>query len=153
MMCRGRARLSAGPVREPGSSGSPGRQGSNETCSPLFGSGPRNALGHNLRIRTRVDGWYGQSMRQLDVASGTALWHHPGMQVPIRWVLVRDPEDEKEPQAFLCTDLDTDPVDILRWFVRRWRVEATARYATSGQSEAKLDSLSPPLIQIDDVLP
>src|SRR4051812_4110668 len=30
---------------------------------------------------------------------------------------------EKEPQAFLCTDLDADPVDILRWFVRRWRVE------------------------------
>src|SRR3954468_10077228 len=47
------------------------------------------------------------------------------MQVPIRWVLVRDPEDEKEPQAFLCTDLDADPVDILRWFVRRWRVETT----------------------------
>src|SRR3954468_5943762 len=50
---------------------------------------------------------------------------HPGMQVPIRWVLVRDPEGEKEPQAFLCTDLDADPVDILRWFVRRWRVETT----------------------------
>ena len=47
------------------------------------------------------------------------------MQVPIRWVLVRDPEGEKEPQAFLCTDLDADPVDILGWFVRRWRVEAT----------------------------
>jgi hypothetical protein len=45
--------------------------------------------------------------------------------VPIRWVLVRDPSGEKEPQAFLCTDLDADPVDILRWFVRRWRVETT----------------------------
>ena len=49
----------------------------------------------------------------------------PAMQVPIRWVLVRDPEGEKEPQAFLCTDLDADPVDILRWFVRRWRTETT----------------------------
>src|SRR3982750_3449563 len=56
---------------------------------------------------------------------GRALWHHPGMQGPIRWVLVRDPEGEKEPQAFLCTDLDADPVDILRWFVCRWRVETT----------------------------
>ena len=62
---------------------------------------------------------------RLHIASGTALWHHPGMQVPIRWVLVRDPSGEKEPQAFLCTDLDADPVDILRWFVRRWRVETT----------------------------
>ena len=30
-----------------------------------------------------------------------------------------------EPQAFLCTDLDADPLDILRWFVRRWSVEVT----------------------------
>src|SRR5215217_1176472 len=72
-----------------------------------------------------IDGWYGRAERRLHIASGTALWHHPGMQVPIRWVLVRDPSDEKEPQAFLCTDLDADPVDILRWFVRRWRVETT----------------------------
>src|SRR3954451_11557132 len=56
--------------------------------------------------RVRVDGWYGHAERRLHIASGTALWHHPGMQVPIRWVLVRDPEGEKEPQAFLCTDLD-----------------------------------------------
>jgi hypothetical protein len=63
--------------------------------------------------------------RRLHIASGTALWHHPGMQVAIRWVLVRDPTGEKEPQAFLCTDPSANPVDILRWFVRRWRVETT----------------------------
>src|SRR3712207_4066536 len=45
--------------------------------------------------RIRVEGWYGQSTRRLDIVSGAALWHHPGMQVPIRWVLVRDPESEK----------------------------------------------------------
>jgi hypothetical protein len=38
---------------------------------------------------------------------------------------VRDPSGEKEPQAFLCTDPQADPVDILRWFVRRWRTETT----------------------------
>src|ERR671917_2578286 len=38
---------------------------------------------------------------------------------------VRDPSGEKEPQAFLCTDLAADPVDILRWLVRRWRTETT----------------------------
>jgi len=61
----------------------------------------------------------------LDIASGTALWYHPGMRVAIRWVLVRDPSGEKEPQAFLCTDLHAEPTDILRWFVRRWRTETT----------------------------
>jgi hypothetical protein len=38
---------------------------------------------------------------------------------------VRDPSGEKEPQAFLCTDPNAEPSDILRWFVRRWRTEAT----------------------------
>ncbi len=40
-------------------------------------------------------------------------------------MLVRDVAGEKEPQAFLCTDLQTDPADILGWFVRRWRTETT----------------------------
>jgi hypothetical protein len=75
--------------------------------------------------RVAIDGWYGRTERRLDLASGTALWHHPGMRVAIRWVLVRDPSGEKEPQAFLCTDPRADPVDILRWFVRRWRTETT----------------------------
>ena len=57
--------------------------------------------------------------------SGTALWHHPGRRVAIRWLLVRDPNGQKEPQAFLGTDQAADPADILRWFVRRWRTETT----------------------------
>jgi hypothetical protein len=75
--------------------------------------------------RIRLDRWYGRTERRLDITSGTALWHHPGMRVAIRWVLVRDPTGEKEPQAFLCTDQRADPADILRWFVRRWRSETT----------------------------
>ncbi len=75
--------------------------------------------------RVTVTGWYGGSERQLDVTSGTAVWYHPGKQVPIRWVLVRDVADEFQPQGFLCTDLDADPLDILRWFVRRWSMEVT----------------------------
>ena len=72
-----------------------------------------------------MDGWYGHRTRRLDIATGTALWSHRGARVAIRWVLVRDPSGEKEPQAFLCTDQQADPVDILRWFVRRWRIETT----------------------------
>jgi hypothetical protein len=75
--------------------------------------------------RVTIDGWYGRTRRRLDIASGTALWYHPGMRVAIRWVLVRDPTGEKTPQAFLCTDQQAEPADILRWFVRRWRTETT----------------------------
>src|SRR3712207_1740092 len=64
--------------------------------------------------RVAIDGWYGRTTRRLDVASGTALWCHPGRRVAIRWVLVRDPTGEREPQAFLCPDQRVEPADILR---------------------------------------
>ena len=38
---------------------------------------------------------------------------------------MRDVAGEFEPQGFLCTDPDADPLDVLRWFVRRWSVEVT----------------------------
>jgi len=82
----------------------------------------------NSRTRWRrltVTGWYGRGERQLEIVSATALWHHPGRLVPIRYVLVRDVAGEFKPQAFLCTNLAADPVDILRWFVRRWSIEVT----------------------------
>jgi DDE superfamily endonuclease len=75
--------------------------------------------------RLRVTGWYGHGERDVEIVSGTALWHHPGRVVPIRYVLVRDVAGELKPQAFLCTDLGADPIDILRWFVRRWSIEVT----------------------------
>ena len=59
------------------------------------------------------------------MATGTALWYHPGKSVPIRWVLVRDEAGAFEPQALLCMDLTADPMDVVRWFVRRWSVEVT----------------------------
>ncbi len=35
--------------------------------------------------RVHIDGWYGHCTRRLDIATGTALWHHPGRRVAIRW--------------------------------------------------------------------
>ena len=43
---------------------------------------------HNRRTpwrRVSLDGWYGRRTRRLDIATGTALWHHPGRRVAIRW--------------------------------------------------------------------
>jgi DDE superfamily endonuclease len=76
--------------------------------------------------RCRISLWYGRTDRRVEIASGTAIWHHNGMApVPIRWLLVRDPTGEFEPQAFLATDLAARPGDILAWFVSRWQVEVT----------------------------
>ncbi len=77
--------------------------------------------------RTAVGGWHGGGGgREVDVASGTAVWHHTGLPaVPVRWVLVRDPAGLFQPQALLCTDLEAEPAAVLSWFVRRWSVEVT----------------------------
>ena len=79
---------------------------------------------------TVVAHWCGGGPRRVEIATGTAVWHHPGPPVvPLRWTLVRDPMGEFRPQAFLCTDLDTKPADILAWFVRRWTTETTFQEA------------------------
>jgi hypothetical protein len=76
--------------------------------------------------RYRVSLWYGRANRIVEITSGTALWYRSGVPpVPIRWLLVRDPKGELEPQAFLATDLNASPRDILAWFVSRWQVEVT----------------------------
>lgn len=73
-----------------------------------------------------VRGWYGEVERVVEFVSATAVWYHSGMPpLPIRWVLVRDPQGKFEPQALLCTDLTGEPVQILEWFVLRWRLEVT----------------------------
>ena len=74
----------------------------------------------------KVDNWYGQGPTQVEISSDTAAWYHSGMPaVPIRWVLIRDPNGKFETKALLCTDQSADPTQILQWFVRRWRVEVT----------------------------
>ena len=73
-----------------------------------------------------ITGWYGGQERTVEVLSRTALWYSTGLPaVPLRWVLIRDPHEEFETQALLCTDLDAEPERIISWFVRRWQVEAT----------------------------
>src|ERR671911_700345 len=73
-----------------------------------------------------VANWYGKQKRTIEIVSKTALWYSTGLPpVPLRWVLIRDPEEEFETQALLCTDLHTDPERIIGWFVRRWQMEAT----------------------------
>jgi hypothetical protein len=62
----------------------------------------------------------------VEVTSATGVWSHSGMPpLPIRWVLVRDPQGKFEPQAWRCPELAVDPVQILEWFVLRWRLEVT----------------------------
>src|SRR3954453_6486943 len=74
----------------------------------------------------QVVAWYGHQQRLLDVATGTALWHTDGCDpLPIRWVLVRDPEGRLSPYALFCTDQEIDALAILAAYLQRWNVEVT----------------------------
>jgi len=75
---------------------------------------------------TKIANWYGSGERTVEVASETAVWYSTGLfAVPLRWVLVRDPEGKFKPQALLCTDLEADPKKIVCWFAMRWQLEVT----------------------------
>src|SRR5215210_9260215 len=75
---------------------------------------------------TKIANWYGSAERMVEIVSETAVWYSTGLfAVPLRWVLVRDPEGEFKTQALLCTDFEADPQQILCWFVMRWQLEVT----------------------------
>jgi hypothetical protein len=78
----------------------------------------------------KIANWYGSGERMVEIASKTAVWYSTGLfAVPIRWVLVRDPEGEFKTQALLCTDLEADPQKVASWFVMRWQLEVTFQEA------------------------
>ena len=73
-----------------------------------------------------VANWCGKQKRTIEIVSKTAVWYSTGLPaVPLRWVLIRDPQEEFQPQALLCTDLAAEPEQIISWFVRRWQMEPT----------------------------
>jgi hypothetical protein len=128
--CITRLRLDAAlyepaPPRRPGTKGRPRTKGarlpnlSDVLVAPTTGW-----------QRVSVPGWYGEGDRVVEFCSATAVWRHSGKPVvPIRWVLLRDPRGRFDPQALLCTDPARDPLQIIRWFVRRWQVEVTFQEA------------------------
>jgi len=73
-----------------------------------------------------VADWYGRGLRAVEIVTDTAVWYHAGLPpVPVRWVLIRDPDGAFAPQALLCTDPAATPEQILGWFVQRWQLEVT----------------------------
>jgi hypothetical protein len=76
--------------------------------------------------RITVPHWYGAGPRTIQVATGTAVWYRVALPVvPLRWVLIRDPQQQFRTQALLCTDREVVPAQIVQWFVLRWQLETT----------------------------
>jgi hypothetical protein len=108
------------PPRVPGQVGRPHVKGARQ---PTLAQRLRDPTTVWQRVTVR---WYGGGRRDVELATGTAVWYHSGLPpVPIRWVLIRDPKGHFAPQALLSTDLAVTAVQIVEWFVLRWQLEVT----------------------------
>jgi len=108
------------PPREPGTKGRPRVKGERQPTLAL------RLLDPDTFWETLTVPWYGGKTAQVEVATGTAVWYHAGEPtVPLRWVLLRDPAGQFEPQALLSTDPTVPPAQIVAWFVARWPLEVT----------------------------
>jgi len=108
------------PARQPGTRGAPRKKGDRH---PSLAQRLVDPLTQWEAVTVR---WYGGETRLVELASDTAVWYHPGVPVvPLRWVLIRDPSGQLEPQALLSTDLTVLPCQIVEWFVLRWQLEVT----------------------------
>jgi hypothetical protein len=109
------------PPREPGKRGRPPRvKGARQPSLAARILDPQTAWAP-LTVP-----WYGGGTAEIEVATGTALWYRVGTPpVPLRWVLLRDPQRQFIPQALVCTDPDLPVPQLIAWFVTRWQVEVT----------------------------
>lgn len=109
------------PPRKPHQKGRPRLKGERRPS-------PQQVLADSQTKWTKIEieHWYGGGKRKVEVHSETAIWYKTGEPpVWIRWLLVRDPLGEFEPQALMTTNLAHTPLQMLSWFVRRWRMEVT----------------------------
>jgi hypothetical protein len=107
------------PPRAPGQNGRPRKKGARRPTLHQVLRAPQTQWN-----TVRVNNWYGGGAREVEICTDTAVWYHTGLPpVALRWVFIRDPQDEFEPQALLATQLAYTPAQILEWFVRRWTLE------------------------------
>ena len=108
------------PARQPGQNGRPPLKGARRPSLKALLDQPQTTWA------SAAVAWYDGATRTVELTSQTAVWYRSGKSpVPIRWVLIRDPQGSFAPQALLCTDPAQDPTRILKWFVLRWQLEVT----------------------------
>src|SRR4051812_18834985 len=100
-----------------------GIRGSEKGRSPPTSAWPAAPLAGSMQQR------HGRDEREVDVATGKALWSAQGKTLPVRWVLTRDPAGRAETRVFVCSDPEQSALQILTWYAMRWAVEPTFQEA------------------------
>jgi len=129
------------PPRQPGQRGRPRKKGPRLPALAARLGDPATAW-----AVITVASWYGEGPRAVEIATATAVWYHSGLPpVPIRWLLIRDPQGPFVTQALRCTDPAADPAQILAWFVLRWQLAVTfeeARRHRGGETQRQWSDLA-----------
>ena len=72
--------------------------------------------------------WYEGGVKKIEYITIICLWHVTGYEpVPIRLVLLRDPEGKYQSVALMSSDVTLTPITIIESFVSRWNQEVTHR--------------------------
>jgi hypothetical protein len=115
-----RPALHPAPERAPGTVGRPRVAGDRQPKLDVVLSDPKTAWS---RAAVR---WYDGADRALEIASGTAVWYHNGMEpLPIRWVMTRDSAGRMEPRAYFSTRPKDEAASIPGEIVKRRPIEVT----------------------------
>jgi hypothetical protein len=73
------------PARQPGQRGGPRKKGARQPSLAQRINDPATPW------QTATVAWYANTQRNVELASGAAVWYHAGLPiVPLRWVLIRD---------------------------------------------------------------
>jgi len=71
---------------------------------------------------------YGGKNKRIRYICDTHLWGVDGFQpIPIKWVLVVDPEGDLDPLPLMSTDFSMPPERIIELYILRWNLEVTFR--------------------------
>jgi hypothetical protein len=83
------------PPRQPGTRGRPRLKGKRRPTLEAVLADEKTEW-----TTLKVNQWYGEGPREIEVATDTAVWYHAGKApVAIRWVLIRDPQERFKAQA------------------------------------------------------
>lgn len=90
---------------------------------PLFSDYLKDS---NIPWEEKEVNWYGGKTKKLLIYTGINLWYAYGIPpLPIRWVLIKDPNGETEPVVLFSTNTGHSAEKIIEIFVSRWPIEVT----------------------------
>ena len=127
------------PPRKPRQKGRPRKKGERLPNLSVVAEDPKTVW-----TPITLSGWYANAQRTVEIVSSTAVWYSTGLPtVPVRWVLIRDPQKEFKTQTLLCTDLNADPQKIVKQGFQASPSKLLTSIARNFSAEVRISVPSP----------